>query len=294
MKTVVLLGPTSMLGREVMKQLISAGGYRIIQAGRTESCDIFADLGSGNPPCIPQGIEADLLIHCAATFDGDNPEGIRTNFRVNTTGQIDVLDIARALGIRRIIYAGSLFSDASLEADQPLNSYGMSKLEAERILDWGMAARGGSFCSLRLTQLLDTEGSCCRHQPWFGRIVAYASRGLTLRMPTAEGPRNFLHVADVAKLMIAAAQSDITGNYLVSAQRDTDLHTLAQEAYALFDQGGEVNIAEDKPPFRKISFPHNNLIYDELGINLELDAFDTLRMIHAAGTANRFGPMDVH
>jgi nucleoside-diphosphate-sugar epimerase len=294
MKTIVLLGPTSMLGREVMKQLDNVHQYQIILAGRAENCDIFVDLGSASSPRASQGLQADVLIHCAASFGGDDPEGIRTNFRVNTQGQIDVLEIARKLGIRRIIYAGSLFSDASLEPDQPLNSYGMSKREAECILDWGMAVQGGSFCSLRLTQLLDTAGGCCRHQPWFGRIVAYASRGQTLRMPTAEGPRNFLHVADAGKLMIAAAESDITGNYVVSAQHDTDLHTLAQNAYALFNQGGEVSIAGDKTPFRKIAFPHDDLIYHKLGIQPDIDAFDTLRMIHAAGTANHFGPMDVH
>lgn len=292
MRRVVLLGATSMLGREVERQL-RASGVEVIRAGRAEGCGVVIDLGSGKPPAFVTQEEADTLIHCAAAFGGDDPVGIRSNFSVNTVGALDTLEIARRMGCRRVVYAGTLSSEAVLEPDRPLSSYGMSKLEGERILDWGITNSGGTFCSLRLTQLWDTNGDCCRHQPWFGRIVAYASRGLTLKMPPSDGFRNFLHVSDAARLLIAAAGKSLSGCYPVAHPADIDLHALALEAYTVFARGGQVIVDPHKKPFRKICFPRDFRAFDALGLKPEIDAFHGLCMIRNAGTASHFGPVDV-
>lgn len=281
-----------MLGREIVRQL-QANSIPVLQAGRTKGSDIFIDLGSGKPPVFATSHNADVLIHCAAALLGDDPAGIKGNYLVNTIGAVDTLDISRQLNVSRIIYAGTVSSDPSIEPDQPLSSYGMSKREGENILDWGMRKAGGTFCSLRLTQLWDTEGACIRHQPWFGRIIAYASRGLTLRMPSSAGPRNFLHVSDAARLLIKAGSSDLTGTHPITSPNDTDMHLFAQKAYEVFNQGGEILIDHSKKPFRKICFSHDDLVFKALGSKPEIESYSGPQLIRDTGTAERFGPLDV-
>ena len=292
MTRLVVLGATFMRGREVERQL-RAAEVEVVRAGRSKDMDVVVDLGSGTPPTFVTQGGADTLIHCAAAFSGDDSAGTRNNFRINALGALDTLEISRRMGGGRIVYAGTLFSESALEPDRPMTSYGMSKLEGERILNWGMTHDGGAFCSLRLTQLLDTEGMCCRHQPWFGRIVAYASRGLTLRMPVSEGPRNFLHVSDAARLLIAATGSGLSGSHPVTHPTDTDLHALALDAYAVFGQGGKLLVDLQKKPFRRILFPHDSHALNALGLQPKVDALYALRLIRHADTASRFGPLDV-
>lgn len=291
MKSVIVVGATSMLGREVARQLLIEG-IVVISAGRQQDSDIRVDLGSDQTPVFRKPCRADVLIHCASAFGGDCPEGIRENFRVNVGGCVQTLEIAQETGAMKIIYAGSVSSDPMLES-RAVGSYGFSKAEAERILDWGMTRRGGMFCSLRLTQLWDMEGLCCTHQPWFGRIVAYASRGLTLKMPIANGTRNFMHVSDAARLLIRAAQENLGAVHAVAHPTDVNLWELAQTAYQVFGKGGGVVIDPTKTPFRKIDFPREEGVFKMLGYQPALTPEQGLVKIRDAGTADQFGPLDV-
>lgn len=289
---VVVVGATSMLGREIVRQL-SADGVEVIRAGRDPESDIVIDLGSGKKPRCRIECRADVILHCASAFGPDSVDGVRENLRVNVAGCADVLEIAQLSGARKTVYAGTLSSDPSVDPGQGLNSYGLTKAEAERVLDWGMNRSGGEFCSLRLTQLWDTEGMCCAHQPWFGRIVAYASRGLGLRMPTALGPRNFMHVSDAARLMILAARGALRGVYVASHPDCVELPWLADEAYRLFNQGGSIEIDRTKTPFRKVSYPDAADLFNALDFRPRITPAHGLTLIRDAGTANRFGPVDV-
>lgn len=291
MNSVIVLGATSMLGRELVRQL-SAKGIEVIRAGRHCDSDIVVDLGSGKPPEFRYDRRADVLIHCAAAFGGDSPEGIRDNLCVNVAGCVQTLEIVRESGVKKIVYAGSVSSDTMLESG-PIGSYGFSKAEAERILSWAIVRVGGHFCSLRLTQLWDTEGACCAHQPWFGRIVAYTSRGQSINMPPANGPRNFMHVSDAAQLLIRAAAGTLEDIHPVSYPVDIDLAEFAQVAYQIFGRGGRVIIDPAKIPFRKTNFPREEGIFEALGYQPQISPEQGLMLIRDAGTADRFGPMDV-
>lgn len=291
MRCAIVLGATSMLGLEVVRQL-SDLGTQVIKAGRGPGNDIVVDLGRGVPPIFHGSRNADILFHCASAFGGDSAEGRAENLRVNISGCADVLQIADQTGVRGIYYAGSAFSYHESNAD-PMGGYGFSKAEAERILDWGISAVGGRFCSIRYGQLWDTEGLCCRHQPWFGRIVAYASRGLTLKMPASDGPRNFTHVSDAARLLIGAARQEIHGTYAASHPTDIDMRALARAAYRIFDCGGEVVIDPSKKPFRLVDFPKNSTLFELLNDHPRIALPDALTLISEAGTADRFGPIDV-
>jgi len=291
MRSAIVVGASSMLGAKLSCQLVNEG-INVVSAGRRPHDDIWVDLGCDQLPRFSRPCTADVLFHCASAFGGDTLEGLRENFRINVSGCIHILEIAREAQVNKIVYSGTAFSDQSFK-DDPMGAYGFSKAEAERILAWGITRLGGTFSSLRLTHLWDTEGLCCAHQPWFGRIVAYASRGKTLKMPQSNASRNFMYVSDAAQLLIRAARQDFTGVHTLGHPTDIDLVQLAQLAYAVFGKGGTVVIDPGKAPFRKVAFPREDGVYANLGYQPGTTPQQGLEMIRDAGTADRFGPMDV-
>ncbi|HEV7306872.1 NAD(P)-dependent oxidoreductase [Ensifer sp.] len=290
MKKAAVIGPRSMLGHALVERLRRLG-VETVSVGRAQTDDIVFDLVEG-APIVPDGLTVDALFHVAASFGDDGPSGIRQNFAANTMGALHVAELAQRLRARTLIHAGSLSSDATLD-EAPLTSYGMSKQLAEKILEWSAQKHGFGFCSLRFSQLYDVEGRCCAHQPWFGRIIAYASRGMDLRMPTSHGVRNFLHVQDAADLMIRAAETGALGVLDAVHTEAMTSDAIAALAYETFGRGGQVVIATEKAPFRKVNFPDGATTLAHLGMQPLITMRDGIAMIKTMGTADAFGPMDV-
>lgn len=294
MKSAVVLGASSMLGRELVRQLL-AGGVDILRAGRNANDDILLDLDVPALELSRPIPPIDVMFHCASAFADDSPSGLHVNFRTNTMGCIQVLELMQRLQCDTCIFAGSISSSIGME-ECGRTGYGLSKALGEQILAWGLSERtpGGRFCSIRLPQLFDMEGECCRHQPWFGRIVAYTSRGLNLNMPPEGGLRNFLHIQDAARLLIRAVHAGISGTW-EACHPDSMTHTeIAKHAYRVFGQGGAILVDENKVPFRHITIPDGSPLFTRLGLQPRVTMARGLEMIRDAGTASAFGPMDVH
>ncbi|WP_275788479.1 NAD-dependent epimerase/dehydratase family protein [Pararhizobium gei] len=289
MKTAAVIGARSMLGSQLTAQLADRG-VTVFKVGRSAANDdVHFDLRQAEAD-VPGGLSADVVFHCGASFAGDDSEGIRTNFTENASSALGVADLAKAMGAGTLIYAGSVFSNPSTDN---FTSYGLTKAIAEQVLEWTIARQGGRFCSLRLPQLYDVEGRCCAHQPWFGRIIAYASRGQNMRMPRSQGPRNFLHVRDAASLMIRAADSAVRGVLDIAHPQSLTVDAIAEMAYEIFGQGGKVVIAQEKTPFRAIHFPDGGEAFRRLDLVPMVEMHEGIRMIRDAGTAGAFGPMDL-
>lgn len=290
MKTAAIIGTRSMLGSQLVARLQHMG-VETISVGRAQTDDIVFDM-EGGPAKVPDGLNADALFHCAASFADDGPSGVQQNFAANTASTLHVAELAKRLQAEAVIYAGSLSSDPTLDA-APLTSYGLTKQLAEQILEWSSQKLGFRFSSLRFSQLYDVEGRCCAHQPWMGRIIAYASRGLDLRMPASDGVRNFLHVQDAADMMIRAAETGTTGVRNAVHTEAMTCDRIAEIAYETFGLGGNVVIAAEKAPFRKVNFPDGTQTLAQLGMPPLITMRDGIARIKSAGTAEAFGPMDV-
>ena len=250
MKAAAVIGASSMLGVELIGQL-RAQGVEVLAVGRRSVSDIVLDLDDALvalPDDLPR---VDVVFHCAAAFEDDSDEGRRANGKANALGCFNVLKLMRHMQCTTCVYAGSLFSTVGVEA-QGRSSYGLSKALGEQVLAWGVMERrpGGLFCSVRLPPLYDVAGRCCRHQPWFGRIVAYASRGMDLNMPASGGPRNFMHVQDAVRVLIRAWREEMSGTWDAVHPEALDYSWIARCAYEVFGKGGQVTTARAKQPFR--------------------------------------------
>ncbi|GAP21744.1 NAD-dependent epimerase/dehydratase family protein [Leptolinea tardivitalis] len=291
MKTAAIIGANSMLGSR-LEAILKSDGIRVIRVGLFDGADIKLDLTRGFLSPLPSDLTADTVFHVASAFADDSPQGLRTNFSINSAGSLWALDLARMTQAKSLIYAGSLSSFEGLEPGK-MTSYGLTKALAENLLDWGMKNLQASFCSLRYSQLYDTEGLCCQHQKWFGRIIGYASRGLDIHMPASEGKRNFIHVDDAARLLIQASEHVISGILPVVHPITNTYDEIAHMAYAIFNKGGQIIIDTKKPPFRPINFPETGETYKLLHYVPVISMESGITRIRDEGTALKFGPLDV-
>lgn len=290
MKIAAVIGARSMLGSQLIERL-TAKGVATVTVGRSEADDIRFDLCDGAVPVLPE-VSADVVFHCAASFAGDDENGVRQNFAFNATSALAIAALVRDLKATALVYAGSASSDRALDPGN-FTSYGLTKGIAEQVFDWAFQRQDIRFCSLRFAQLFDTQGRCCDHQAWFGRVIAYASRGQDIRMPRSDGVRNFMHVRDAADLMIRAAESKVGGALDVVHPQSLTVEEIADIAYGVFGAGGKSVVVPEKPPFRPIHFPDGTQAFEQLGLRPAIDMREGIRMIRDAGTAKAFGPMDI-
>ncbi|CAN7387512.1 NAD-dependent epimerase/dehydratase family protein [Neorhizobium sp. LjRoot104] len=276
-----IIGPRSMLGRGLSKQLKSAG-ITVITIGRHSDDDIRFDLTEGAPDT--RGLTADVVYHCACAFGDDSEQGVVLNMASNGDSAQAVTTLTTSLGASTLIYAGSVLSDPSVTPDGQ-SSYGMTKGIAELYFTWAMTKRMFRFCSVRLAQLYDTEGMCKAHQPWIGVIVTNAASGVDTTMPPADGaPRNYLHVQEAAAAMIAANDLELTGIVNFTNPQSVTVSDIANAAYEAFGKGGRVIIDPAKGSFRPMYFPETSASLPDPKITMD----DGMRMIREAGTAPGF------
>jgi nucleoside-diphosphate-sugar epimerase len=290
MRVALVVGARSMLGSQLCRSLRELGVH-VRTAGRALDDDVYLDLEVAAVPSIEQD-QADVIFHCAASFAPDTEGGIAKNFQINTASAWQVAALCKSLGSKRLVYAGTVFSSHATIDWENYNSYGLSKGLGEQVLEWALHQAGIGFVTLRFSQLYDTQGRCCNHQPWFGRIVAYASRGQDLRLPESCGPRNFLHVEDAAEFMITAAKRELSGVVEVVHPQFLTCDELAEMAYSVFGCGGKVSRAHEKAPFRKIAFPAADAALEVLG-RPRIEMQEGLLRIKERNTWQAFGPMDV-
>ena len=229
---------------------------------------------------------------CASSFESDTLDGISKNLAVNTNGASTLVRLFSKIKPKRITYAGTVFSDPRFDPSRDYNSYAFSKKICEDILSWWCGNNGISFRTVRFSQLIDSDGRCCTHQPWIGRIVGYAARRIELGMPASIGVRNFLHIEDAALIMSRAHECEpeiLNGcNPLGNSYQE-----IATKAFELFNCIDKLKINEHKPKFREVFPPSGNSIFELLNMQPRLSVEAWLIQIRDLNSGLNFGPIDV-
>jgi nucleoside-diphosphate-sugar epimerase len=247
MSRALIVGSSSMLGRELVRQWQSVGDA-VITSTRSGECDVPYDLASLQSPPLADG-SVDVVFVCASNFAGDSWDDCIANSLVNTVGMYRIAEWAARLHAAHIVLA------SSASAWQPASSYGLSKAQGEHALQWASAKAGCKFTALQFPQLFDDLGECGRHQPWFARIVAHTASGKDLRLAPNDQCRNFLHVCDAARAMTAASQQGLEGVHALTTPDFSTYREIATIAYDVFAAGGQVVEAQDMKPFRPSPYP---------------------------------------
>ena len=185
--------------------------------------------------------DADVVFHLAAQADvGTSVERPLFDAEVNVLGTLNVLEAARA-GRAAVVFAstgGAIYGDVQGPAAEdaplrPVSPYGMAKLAAEGYVAGWRRVHGLRSVVLRFANVYGPRQSASLE----GGVIAIFLERLAAHEETTifgdgEQTRDFVHVGDVVRSLIAAAEHD-DGIFNVGTGVETTvnrLHELCREA----------------------------------------------------------------
>ena len=244
---VLVTGGAGYIGSHTVKALLSAGRDVVVlddfSAGHRGACDALqtiarpgqltvveagiGDTATVEAACRQHGIDA--VMHFAAWLSvGDSVKDPAGYYRNNVSGSIGLLDGITRAGVTRLIFSSTCATYGEPQRvpidethpQQPINSYGESKLAVERALPHFETAHGLKSIALRYCNAAgaDPDGLLGEdHDPEIHIIprAIFAALGTdSLKVfgedyPTPDGTclRDYIHVTDLADAHVRGLES---------------------------------------------------------------------------------------
>jgi UDP-glucose 4-epimerase len=225
-----------------------------------------------------QGI--DWVFHLAGKADIvpsiNDPE---LYYDTNVTGTLNVLQAARASGVKRLVYAASsscygipdFYPTPESAPVQPQYPYALTKrMGEELVLHWAQVYQLPAI-SLRLFNVYGPRSRTTgAYGAVFGVFLAQKLKGLPFTVVgDGEQTRDFTFVTDVARAFLAAAQSDMR-NQIFNVGSGS--HYSINHLVGLL--GGEITYLPKRPGEPDCTFADVSAIQQALGWQAEVD-FET-------------------
>jgi len=232
---VLVTGGAGYVGSVSVERLLEAGHHVVVlddlSTGHRAAVDAtlsegsYAD-GPGTVALLDRE-RIDVILHCAArSLVGESIVDPAKYYRENVAGGIALLESARAVGVRRVVFSSTAAVYGSPETTPiaedaplaPINPYGETKRTFEGALRWYGAAYGLRSVALRYFNVAGaTERHGERHDPethLIPNILAAAERRRPVTVfgtdyPTPDGTnvRDYIHVRDLADAHLAAIEA---------------------------------------------------------------------------------------
>jgi UDP-glucose 4-epimerase len=182
----------------------------------------------------PLATDADVVFHLAAQADvGTSVERPAFDAEVNVVGMVNVLEAARVAGARVVFSStgGAIYGDVDEPAPEdaplrPVSPYGLAKLSGEAyVAGWGRI-HGLPGVTLRFANVYGPRQAASLE----GGVIAIFLERLgageeTVIFGDGEQTRDFVHVADVVRALLVAAERD-TGVFNIGTGVETTVNRL--------------------------------------------------------------------
>lgn len=262
----LVTGGAGFIGSNLVELLV-AEGHRVVVLDDLTSgyeqnlrSDVEFIEGDVSEPGVAAAAAAgcDLAFHLAASVGNtrsiDNP--VRDS-QVNVIGTLNVLEAARAVGIRRVVLSSSagIFGElktlpiAEDHPQDPDSPYGASKLAAEKMCLVYNKLYGMSNVCLRY---FNVYGNRQRYDAYGNVIPIFAERMLRHQDVTifgdGEQTRDFVHVADVASANYLAGTSEgAAGSFNIGSGTRISINELVRIMAEIVGSGVSIVKAEPRP-----------------------------------------------
>jgi UDP-glucose 4-epimerase len=216
------------------------------------------DLSTGKRENLPEGVGLELLdvrsparraaierigpdavLHLAAQMDVRRSVADPVfDASINVLGTVNLLDALRRTGVKRLVFASSggaiygeqeAFPATEAHPRRPDSPYGVSKLCAEEYISLQARAYGLSTLALRYANVYgpaqDPHGEAGVVAIFVGRLLAGEPAVIN---GTGLQTRDYVFVEDVARLNVAALESDVRGALNAGTGRETSVDELAR------------------------------------------------------------------
>ncbi len=236
MKSVLIIGGAGYIGSHVAREFLdnrySVAVYDNLSSGCREN--LFSEARFVEGDILDYGFLRDTMkegfdgiVHLAAfKAAGESmikPEKYSVN---NITGTINLLNAASETGIRRIVFSSSAAvygTPAYIPLDekhplQPINYYGFTKLEIERLLEWYDRLKNIKYAALRYFnaagydvkgRIFGLEKNPANLLPIIMEVAAGMKTGMSIYGDDYDTPdgtciRDYIHVNDLAAAHVLA------------------------------------------------------------------------------------------
>lgn len=255
-----------MIGSHVVDALLGRG-YTVValdnlSRGRKENispnasfvlCDIC------NPDALRdtfvQHGSFDFIVHQASIInEGIDSENIETDVSVNICGTLNLLELAKSFGVRRIVYASSVAvygrgikmpANEKQTLPEPIASYGIAKLASEHYIRYVCAQSSMSFACLRYGNIYGPRQSLNGEVGVINVFTDRVSKNLPITMyGDGSQARDFLYVKDCVEATLAAI--DYKKNLIVNIAAGK-VTTVSAIARTLQKVSGHEILIERKP-----------------------------------------------
>jgi len=255
---VLVTGGAGFIGANLLRQIGDAHDVRVLDnllRGQRELLpddrDIELIVGDiRDPDAVAQAVKGvDLVIHLAAFGSVvDSVADPVENFEINVRGTFEVLRGAANADVDRFIFAstgGAIMGDQEPPIDErslpwPISPYGASKLCGEAYLHAFAGSFGINPVALRFANIY---GPYSAHKKGVvTRFIRAALAGGTFEIfGDGTSSRDYLHVDDLCRGILAAAESDLSDEVLhLASQNETTINDLARLILELV--GSEVEV----------------------------------------------------
>jgi UDP-glucose 4-epimerase len=218
-----------------------AAGAQLVEADIRDGAALTA---------LTREVEPEIVFHLAAQIDVRHSVADPAfDASINVGGTANVLDAARAAGVRRVVFTstgGAVYGEGEgqelpLDEDAPaapMAPYGQSKFAAEGYLALYARLHGLSSVALRLGNVYGPRQDPLGEAGVIAIFCGLVSEG---GRPTVYGDgtqtRDYIYVADVVDALMAGAESDAPGPFNVGTGIETDVLELVARLREL--GGGE-------------------------------------------------------
>jgi len=272
---VVVTGGAGFIGSHTVDRLLDAG-HRVVvlddfstgkranlaqhaQSDRLEilECDVAQGIFAALAPVTAKHGPVERIVHLAAQVSVvSSVANPLTDMQVNYGGTLQVLEYARALGVKKVVLASSaaVYGDAAElpvaeeTRTQPVSPYGMHKLASEYALDYYASVHGVPTTALRFFNVYGPRQD--PSSPYSGVISIFSDRAKAGRALTIFGDgtqtRDFVYVGDVVRA-ICAALADGNSRLIANVGTGTEI-TITELARTIVELCGGRSPIEHAPP----------------------------------------------
>jgi UDP-glucose 4-epimerase len=179
----------------------------------------------------------DVLCHHAAQIDvRRSVADPGLDAEVNIIGSLRLLELCRAAGTRRVLFASTggaiygeqdFFPATEAHPARPVSPYGVAKLSVEHYLHYYGVEHGFRSTCLRYANVYGPRQNAHGEA---GVVAIFANRILRGETPTINGKgeqtRDFVYVADVVEANVLALEKDLVGAFNVGTGVETSVNEL--------------------------------------------------------------------
>jgi UDP-glucose 4-epimerase len=243
---ILVTGGAGFIGSNVADAFI-ARGHEVavlddLSSGKRENVPtgaLFAehDIRASEVKGLVESFHPDVLCHHAAQIDvRRSVADPGYDAEVNIVGSLRLLELCRAAGTRRVLFAstgGAIYGEQdcfpATEAHpaRPVSPYGVAKLSVEHYLHYYGVEHGFRSTCLRYANVYGPRQNAHGEA---GVVAIFSNRILGGETSTINGKgeqtRDFVYVADVAQANVLVLEKDLVGAFNVGTGIETSVNAL--------------------------------------------------------------------